>query len=656
MTKRPTALEAAALYIALTLAMTWPLVTDLAGSLPGDLGDSLLNGYILSWGEKHLVALLGGDLGAFAGWWQANIFHPAPYALAYSEHLFTEVVMALPVWVATHNVILAYNVVFLASMALSGLGMFLLVRELTESAVAAWLAGLAFAFLPYRFSQVPHLQVMSSEWMPWTIYAFRRYFATRRPAALAGALAALVAQQLACGYFLIYFTPFVAFYLVWEITARARWHDARLVATLAALLLIDAVIVWPFLFPYLELRRLGFPPRTLEELVAFSADVRGYFTAPLVNRFWGASLGMTPWPRAENELFAGGVLYLAAAMGLLEYARMRWRGAGETTAITPARRRALCALGAIGGILCVALVLIVWTGGVRTSWLSLRAADRLVLALASCMAGLLVLSPRLRSAIRMTSDLRPWAFAVVVIAWSLSLGPMPRTGGRPLDMTAPYRLLFDHVPGFDGLRVPARLAMLVSFGLAILAGYGLAAIERSRKVVPWTMAIGLAVLAETTVAPVPLNGVWSDPGMLPPPSRVEPEPRAPQVYHYLAGLPSGTVVAELPFGYTAWELRYVFYASLHQQRLLNGYSGGFPARYVQTANLLQRPLTRPDEAWQCLRANGVTTVVVHRSAYRTPAEADAVIAWLRAHGGTFVTTAAEAEVLQVPAASDSGVK
>lgn len=120
-------------------------------------------------GEKHLVAFLGGDFGAFARWWQANIFHPAPYALAYSEHLFTEVVMALPVWLATHNVILAYNAVFLASMALSGLGMFLLVRQLTGSAIASFLAGLAFAFLPYRLSQIPHIQVMSSEWVPWTI-------------------------------------------------------------------------------------------------------------------------------------------------------------------------------------------------------------------------------------------------------------------------------------------------------------------------------------------------------------------------------------------------------------------------------------------------------------------------------------------------------
>jgi hypothetical protein len=62
------------------------------------------------------------------------------------------------------------------------------------------------------------------------------------------------------------------------------------------------------------------------------------------------------------------------------------------------------------------------------------------------------------------------------------------------------------------------------------------------------------------------------------------------------------------------------------------------------------------EAWRCLLADGVTTVVVHRGAYLNPAEANAVTDWLRARGATPVTTAREAEVLQVPAVSGSGVK
>jgi hypothetical protein len=656
MTRRPTTAEAAALFVVLTLAMTWPLVTDLGGSLPGDLGDSLLNSYVLSWGEKHLVAFLGGDLGSFARWWQANIFYPAPYALAYSEHLFTQVVMALPVWLATHNVILAYNVVFIASMVLSGLGMFLLIRELTGSAAAAFLAGLAFAFVPYRLSQIPHVQVMSSEWMPWTILAFRRFLETRSRAALAGALVALVAQQLACGYFLIYFTPFVVLYLAWELTARAQWRDPRLVGALVALLLVDVAIVWPFLAPYLELRRLGFPARTLEELQAFSADVWGYVSAPPVNRLWGSWLGLTPWPHAENQLFPGGVLCVAAAIGCLEYVGRRCDDSTEPLARTVAARRAIYVLGAIAAICCIPIAALVWTGGIRTGWLSIRDSDRVVAAFTMSVIGLLVLSRKLRAVFRVTSDLRPWALALVVIAWTLSLGPFPRSHGRVLADYGPYLFLFEHVPGFDGLRVPARLAMIVCFGLAVLAGYGFTVIEKARKAALWTGAVGLAILLETGVAPLPLNQVVHESDVLVPPPLVQPEARAPEVYRYLAALPLDAVVAEFPFGYPDWELRYVFYASVHQQRLLNGFSGGFPPRYVQTANLLQRPLTQPDEAWSCLLDNGVTIVVVHRSAYPSPAEANAVTGWLRARGATSLTTAREAEVLRVPAASGSRVK
>src|SRR4029079_17903309 len=136
-----------------------------------------------------------------------------------------------------------------------------------------------------------------------------------------------------------------------------------------------------------------------------------------------------------------------------------------------------------------------------------------VIALAMSAAGLLVVSPRLRAVVRVTTDLRPWALAVVVIAWPRSLGPMRRSHGRGLDVTGPYLFLFKHMPGFDGLRVPARLAMLVCFGLAVRAGCGLVALGRRGAMTRWAAAIGMAILAETAVAPMPLNGLSSDPGI-----------------------------------------------------------------------------------------------------------------------------------------------
>jgi hypothetical protein len=60
----------------------------------------------------------------------------------------------------------------------------------------------------------------------------------------------------------------------------------------------------------------------------------------------------------------------------------------------------------------------------------------------------------------------------LIIAWWLSLGPAPTSLGRPIDLAAPYRVLFEHVPGFSGLRVPARLAMIVVLMISVLGGFG----------------------------------------------------------------------------------------------------------------------------------------------------------------------------------------
>ena len=59
-------------------------------------------------------------------------------------------------------------------------GMFLLGRELTGSRSAGVVAGLAYAFSPFRIASIPHLQVLSSAWMPFVLYGLRRHFSTGR--------------------------------------------------------------------------------------------------------------------------------------------------------------------------------------------------------------------------------------------------------------------------------------------------------------------------------------------------------------------------------------------------------------------------------------------------------------------------------------------
>ena len=153
-------LWALAFYSFLAVILTWPVAAGLASDVPGDLGDSLLNMWILAWGAEHVPSLLTLQM-SWADFWNANIFHPEPLSLALSEHLFGQTVQILPIYWLTGNIILCYNLLFISTFALSGFGTYLLVRDLTGDWRAAVIAGLVYGFLPYRIASVPHLQVMS---------------------------------------------------------------------------------------------------------------------------------------------------------------------------------------------------------------------------------------------------------------------------------------------------------------------------------------------------------------------------------------------------------------------------------------------------------------------------------------------------------------
>src|SRR6266550_3411529 len=135
------------------------------------------------------------------------------------------------------------NMWILSTFVLSGLGMFLFARELTGSIAAAFIGGLLFAFAPYRIPQSSHLQVLSSQWMPFALYGFRRYFDGGRIRALAGATAAAIVQGLSCGYYLLYFSPFAALYVLYEMWRVGRLTDRRTWLALSIAAIAAAIVI-----------------------------------------------------------------------------------------------------------------------------------------------------------------------------------------------------------------------------------------------------------------------------------------------------------------------------------------------------------------------------------------------------------------------------
>ena len=586
------------LYLALTVAITWPLTLGLARDIPGDFGDPLLTAWAMTWDATHLGR----------GWWSANIFAPQPLALAYSEHFLPQGLQALPIYWATGNPILGYNLVFLSTFVLSGLGMFLLARELTGSRAAGFVAGLAYAFSPFRVASIPHLQVLSSAWMPFVLYFLRRHFTTGRLRPLAGAAAAWIAQNLSCGYYLLFFGPVVGLYIAWELTTRRLWTDRRALVRAAGLCAVVFIVTLPFLLPYLELRRLGFDPRSLTETKRFSADVYAYFTADPGLWFWGPRA--SAWPRPEGSLFPGLTIVLLAAFGAV--ARQR-KGVREGR--PPAWHRTLMVVV----IACwLAVLLLLLGNSVRLPGLKITEFSRTMVVAAGASAVLLAVSARSRAALRQWLASPGGIFSIItVFAAAMSLGPDITAKGRPVAATSLYTAFYMLVPGFDGLRVPARYAMIVTLGLAVLGSLGLAAIDRRRQRYAIFVA-GALIVFEAIAIPIPINqnsADYTQPGLAPLPSFVAMDGGAPAVYGFIAQLPPSAVVIELPLGEPAFDVRYMWYSTLHWKRLVNGYSGGAPLHYEFLREALKDVATRPDRAWQAIVDSTATHAVVHEGAY-----------------------------------------
>jgi hypothetical protein len=619
------------LYCALAILMTWPLAAGLASDVPADLGDSLLNMWILAWGAEQFPRVITGAI-SFREFWNANIFHPELLTLGFSEHLFAQVLQILPIYHATDNVILCYNLLVLSNFALSGFGMFLLVRDLTGSTSAAFLAGVVYAFTPFRFAQLPHIQVMSSQWMPLALYGFRRHITTGRLLPLIGGSAALLMQNWACGYYMLFFAPFVVLFVIHQIVVHGHGRSLRVWTHFAGAATAVFAGSWPFLAMYLATQQAHGLVRPFGEVVAFSANLHGYLTAPEILRLWGSTLRLLP--KAEGELFLGFVAMLLGLFAVLSALNDARRAAPRSEGLPRWRRLAIVALAVAGGLIAFALFSLVIVGGFisRLGGLPLRAtnASRLMIEAVLILGGLVALSPRARDITR--SVVRNPAFlaavSVVGACW-LSLGPLPMSGIRRMAGLGLYNVFYDFVPGFDGVRAPARFAMVAAMFLAMLAGLGAARLRVGRGGRPLIAVLTVVVLIESWSVPLPMNLPTAL--VRPLPARIYPPHSAPPVYRAIASLPERAVVAELPFGEATWELRYVYYSTVHWRRLVNGYSGFFPAGYAWRSARLSRLPERQNESWNALTEAGTTHVVLHRDGFSAE-QADQIVEWLESKG------------------------
>jgi hypothetical protein len=563
-------------YVVIAALYTRPLLERSFTDIASDKYDPVLNASILWWNATTLPFS--------AQWWTPPHYYPVEGIAAFTENLVGLVPVSAPLYWLTGDPVFAYNLTLFLTWPLSGLAVFLLVLRLTRQRDAAFIAGLTYAFAPYRVAQLAHLQVLACYWLPVALLSLHAYLDDGRRRWLILFGTAWVLQSLSNGYYMLFGGVLIALWLAYFCFARGAW---RFLPPIVAAWMVASLPLLPVLLEYRQVHGAFGLERGYDVAVLYSARAKAWGSVSNLVWFWGSKLDLTG---GEATLFPG----ITAAILIL--GALGWSAFRPTGALQDARRRIAGTAAGVIAAVALALVLATLVAGpwrITMAGITIRMSsiDRALWIALISAAAWLWLSANGRHVVASRS---PFVFytAATVAMMLFSMGPEVRVGSTVVVETAPYYWLMS-LPGFSGLRVPARFWMLGALCLATAAGLGYARLAPAH-------VLPRALLFVAIAGGVLLDGWIREMPMVP----------RPELWTQIERRDRQRALLELPLG-PEWDAAATFRAVRHRRRVVNGVSGYDPPHYAP----LQRGLADSDPSiLTALASLGPIEVVVNGAA------------------------------------------
>jgi hypothetical protein len=242
----------------------------------------------------------------------ANMFHPASESLAWAEHHIGIALFAMPTYAVSGNPVLAYWLVWLMAFPLNALAMQALAYRVTGDRIAAFAAGLVYAFCFFRMHHAHgHLQLLWTWPLPLVPLALERW--AERPSVLhAGIVATLVLVQALSGWYLAVYVALLSLDTAAVLFWTRRITVAHVFFGAFALTISVPFLAW-FAAPYLRV-----DPSGTAEAAGNSADFAAYLLPPentWLGQWLASHTALNPrWIWGEQTLYVGMTTLVLAGM------------------------------------------------------------------------------------------------------------------------------------------------------------------------------------------------------------------------------------------------------------------------------------------------------------------------------------------------------
>jgi len=570
-------LAAALVAICASVLMTWPLALSAGHQLlrAAYFWDAYTNAMIM--GSRVDAALGRAPLSLYDNYF----FAPLPNSIVFNENLFGLSLLFAPFYVLSRNPLWAYNFTLLVSLALSVFFTYLLVLRLTRSAYAGLIAGVAFAFCPFVLFEIGRLQLAATQWIPACFLFLHRALEGQRRRDIIGFWLCILLQVGTCLYNTMFLLPLLA--LAGAVLLVRQRPPRRFFIWFGACALGAGLVALAMVYPYFAARHDFNLQRSASFASSYDGKLGFFANVSDTNRTLTGMQHTDMQAGAHEEIaFPGFSVLLFALLGLALPAGSAFRRLGAKQALFTSLLWSVLAGVAIGySFLDHSMLSGTLIFGVG-AWLLIR---RRVPQPFGGQIGLYL--------------------ALLLLALALFLGLQPALW-RGAPVRGLYHYFYSYFPGFDGIRKVSRQAVMTSFLLCVLAGFGgswlFSQLRGLRARVLSSTFLLAALCYELRCFPHPVEPVWGGDDV-------------PAALRFAATLPARDLIASIPqntgpqrFRNDAGLAFHNYLALYHRHRFVNGQSSWQPP----ASELARKALDRlPDDgARRALLAIGTRHVII----------------------------------------------
>jgi len=533
-------------YFAITVFMTYPLILNFVSHVPAVGNDAFGNLWNMWWLKTSLI-----DLGT-TPYYTSYLFHPNGISLVFHTLSFFNSLAAIPLQDVI-GLTGTYNVLFLFGFVFSGYGTYLLVKYLTGDRRAAFVAGIIFAFCPYRFAHAfaGHLNLMGTQWIPfYVLYLIRTYRETgKRNPIYAGLF--LFATTLCDWHYMGFMLIFTGFFLAYHFWFERKEFTAEFLKRFVMLAFMFSIVVLPFAYPMLL--TLADPDYSadypkIEFAATYSADLLSYFLPSSLHPLFSS------YVKGIYDRFSGNIAEYTLALGytviaLVLYYQLKSGQIAPLLSDKMVRFRTLFKNKI--NIVKLAWILLI----IAAVYYFAFGLDWIVYPL---MGGYALFFVALFYLVK-DKKIDFWSLAAIFFG-ILSLGPVLHILGKTLFgktelMVVLPGILLYIIPIFSFLRDPGRFGLIVMLAMAVLSGYSLADIfGRVKKKNLVMIFVSALILFEFLAAPLTLT-----------------DTKIPEFYKNISAEDGKFAVLEVPTpvfcnGYS----QVMYYQSEHEKSIFSG--------------------------------------------------------------------------------------